>query len=191
MDEAAEQRLINEAREGNQNAFGQLAAHYGDLVYTVALRILRNPQDAEEVAQDAFVKAWKNLKTFEGNAKFSTWLYRIVYNSAISATRKRKEEMSSLSAADVEHEYQTSVQETMACVTAEERSQFVKKALTQLSEEDSLILSLFYLAEKRIDEIVEITGWKESNVKVRLHRSRKRMYDVLEQLLKSEVRSIL
>ena len=86
---SAEDLLLRQAGLGQPQALAQLVRHYQALAYTVALRVVGNPQDAEEVVQDAFLKAFAALAQFQRAAKFSTWLYRIVYNTALTKKRSR------------------------------------------------------------------------------------------------------
>lgn len=184
--------IIAKVKEGDMAAFNVLIDEHKAMAFTLALKLMKNREDAEEVAQDAFLKAYKNIHQFEGNAKFSTWLYTIVYNTALTRLRKKKiqttdldfhqeENLASYSESDKEwHRLQKS-----------ERSGYIKEALELLSSEDQVVITLFYLSENSLQEICEITNWELSNVKVRLHRARKRLLKALEQLLDTEVRSLL
>ncbi|OEK02389.1 hypothetical protein BFP97_13030 [Roseivirga sp. 4D4] len=184
--------IIAKVKEGDMAAFNVLIDEYKAMAFTLAMKLMKNREDAEEVAQDAFLKAYKSIHQFEGNSKFSTWLYTIVYNTALTRLRKKKlqttdldfhqeENLASYSESDKEwHRLQKS-----------ERSGYIKEALELLSTEDQVVITLFYLNENSLQEICEITNWELSNVKVRLHRSRKRLLKALEQLLDTEVRSLL
>ena len=90
MKEPNDQIYIDKVRAGDSSAFSYLVDNYKDMAYTIALKIVRNAEDAEEVAQDSFIKAFQQINTFQGKSKFSTWLYTIVYRTAISKTRKKK-----------------------------------------------------------------------------------------------------
>jgi len=80
---------IEKVLKGDTTAYADIVNKHKEMVFTIAVKILRNREDAEEIAQDAFVKAFQALPGFKGEARFSTWLYRIVYNAAISQSRKR------------------------------------------------------------------------------------------------------
>ncbi|WP_185152780.1 sigma-70 family RNA polymerase sigma factor [Fulvivirga aurantia] len=173
-------RLIDQILEGQQAPFNQLVLKYQNYAFTIAVNILKNEQDAEEVTHDAFVKAYKNLNSFNRTAKFSTWLYRIVFNTAISLNRKTKiikrplDEVSKFIATDssqLEHE---------------DQRRYINEGLKTLCKEDRAVITLFYLKENSIEEIAEITGQKTSTVKVRLHRARKRLAMALKDTLKEE-----
>lgn len=184
--------IIAKVKAGDMTAFNVLIDEYKAMAFTLALKLMKNREDAEEVAQDAFLKAYKNINQFEGNSKFSTWLYTIVYNTALTRLRKKKLPTSDLDGHREEYlsSYSESDKEWHQLQKAE-RSGYIKQALDLLSPEDQIAITLFYLNENSIQEICEITGWELSNVKVRLHRSRKRLLKVLEQLLDTEVRSLL
>lgn len=153
------------------------------MVYTVAQRILRNAMDAEEVTQDVFVKALSKLDAFQGGGKFSTWLYSIAYRTAISALRTRKQENASL---DQLSEFGKEPADTIALPDAD-RSKALEFALAQLAEEDAALMTMYYLEEMSVDEIVTVTSLSASNVKVKLHRCRARMQDLLKAHLKEEL----
>ncbi len=171
------------ALNGDQRGQGALISRYQHMVYTVAHRVMRNTMDAEEVTQDVFVKALGKLGEFQGGGKFSTWLYSIAYRTAISALRSRKQESSSL------EQLQENGMEPAATMAqpVDERRAALDHALSQLPEEDAAILTMYYLEEMSVDEIVTVTSLGASNVKVKLHRGRKKMHDVLKDHLKEEL----
>jgi RNA polymerase sigma factor (sigma-70 family) len=180
---------INQVLEGNTAQFAVLVERYKDFAYTIALRITKNAEDAEEVSQDSFLKAFQQLDSFHGSSKFSTWLYTIVFRTAISKTRKNVLETADTDSFVVENkhvEHNTPLDE----LSKADQSAFVKSAIERLPEMDGLIISLYYIEESSISEIEEITGWTESNVKVKLHRARKKLQKELEVLLKHEIESI-
>ena len=184
--------IIAKVKEGDMTAFNALIDEYKAMAFTLALKLMKNREDAEEVTQDAFLKAYKNIKQFEGKAKFSTWLYTIVYNTALTKLRKKKIPTSDITYHNEENlsSYHESDNEWHQLQKAE-RSGYIKQAMELLSREDQVAITLFYLNENSLQEICEITDWELSNVKVRLHRARKRLLKVLEQLLDTEVRSLL
>jgi RNA polymerase sigma-70 factor (ECF subfamily) len=144
---------------------------------------VQNREDAQEVAQDVFVKAFQKLNTFRRDSRFSTWLYRIAFNEAISRTRlKRLPEVDfideiSESAAEEE------VEENVLGLDPSEQQQAVSKALKKLPPGDRLLIDLFYREGLPVGEISIITGMSESNVKVRMHRLRKKIYVELNEIL--------
>jgi RNA polymerase sigma-70 factor (ECF subfamily) len=187
MEHRDDNHYIEKVMAGETAAFAFLVNRHKDLVYTIALKILQSREDAEEVAQDAFVKAFQKLATFRKDSKFSTWLYRIAYNEAISKTRLRKftevelvEEISE-STADEE------VENGVLGLSYEEQRKAIDIVMKRLPEPDQLLITLFYLQGMPISEICEITGLSESNAKVRLHRLRKRIYVELNEILSRKV----
>lgn len=179
--------LIQRILSGESRAFGELVELYQHMVYTVCMRVLRNPEDAQEASQDAFVKAYRNLSGFSGSSKFSTWLYTIAYRSAISRARQRRTDTDHLD--DLTH--QPNAAGTGEALHKKDVRQYLNQALEKLTPEESTILSLHYLDEQSVEEIVTITGLSASNVKVRLFRSRKRLEAVLNKELNGEARSLL
>jgi RNA polymerase sigma-70 factor (ECF subfamily) len=159
---------IERTLAGDVEAFSTLVERYRSLVFAVTLKILRNRHDAEDLAQESFVKAFCSLSSFKREAKFSTWLCQIAYNTAVSHTRKKRPDKAGADILpnDFVDEYEPS----------EERSEMqtlLKRALSQLSPEDELLINLYYQYDNSVDEIASITGLTGSNVKVRLHRIRK------------------
>ncbi|KYG78304.1 MULTISPECIES: RNA polymerase sigma factor [Roseivirga] len=184
--------IIAKVKQGDMVAFNALIDEYKAMAFTLALKLMKNREDAEEVAQDAFVKAYKNIGQFEGKSKFSTWLYTIVYNTALTRLRKKQLDIQDIDSHSVESSsaFSESGMEWRN-LQRDERSSYIKQALEQLVEEDQVVITLFYLNENSLAEICEITNWELSNVKVRLHRARKRLLIELEKLLETEVRSLL
>ena len=178
-----EQEAIARSRSGDHSAFAWIVKEYKHMAYTVAMRILRHREEAEEVTQDAFVKAYQNLNGYVGGSKFSTWLFSITYRTAISKLRARRASTSEL---DNVPEAFTATSDTSNTELTDRRAA-LEHALSQLSPEDATVVSLFYLHEQNVEEIVTATGLSASNVKVKLHRSRKKLFEILNQHLKEEV----
>jgi RNA polymerase sigma factor (sigma-70 family) len=182
---------IDRIVSGDVNAFSHLVDRYKGMVYTLSLKLLKNAEDAEELAQDVFIKVFNSLKDFKFDSKFSTWLYRITYNAAISKLRKKQIETRDIENVSLPESQVLNSYNALNELTKQEQIKYIKLVLERLNEEDSVILTLFYLQENSIQEICEITGYSESNVKVKLHRARKTFYDELQFILKDEVISIL
>ncbi|GHE52733.1 RNA polymerase sigma factor [Roseivirga thermotolerans] len=184
--------IIARVKQGDMVAFNALIDEHKAMAFTLAIKLLKNREDAEEVTQDAFVKAYKNISQFEGKSKFSTWLYTIVYNTALTRLRKKQISIQELDSHTVENSAEASESSaSWNTLRKDERSSYIQQALHRLVEEDQVVITLFYLNENSLVEICEITGWELSNVKVRLHRARKRLLAQLEKLLDTEVRSLL
>jgi len=170
---------IEAVRNGNVQAFSFLIEKYQKLVYTLALKLLKKPEEAEEMAQDTFIKAFQKLDSYEGKSKFSTWLYSITYNACISELRKRRIEFKSLDDRQISDQKK------------EDQEKYLNLALEKLPEDDQVLVTLYYYESQSMDEISQITGLTVSNIKVKIHRARKRMYTILHEMLKEEVYSLL
>lgn len=181
-----EQLMIQQLLKGNTKAFQQFVVHYQDYVFTIVHRIVNQTEDAEDVAQEVFVKAYKYIKNFDGKSKLSTWLYRIAVNTAISHRRKKKYHTTELTDA---HQQSTVKQENR--VKTEEQKKYIQQAFALLSEDDVTLLTLFYLKELSLKEIADVIQLEQNNVKVKLYRARKRLADKLKFILKQEVKTIL
>jgi len=163
-------------KKGDTTAFATLVDKHKDMVFTICVKIVRKAEDAEELAQDVFLKVYEKLNTFRGDARFSTWLYRIAYNAAISKTRKRRLEVEAIDDFTINNYSIDDVREELQAADKEEQQALLNKAMESLSEDDYLIIKLFYLSELPVKDISEITGLSQANVKVKLHRIRKKMY---------------
>ncbi len=177
---------IDKVLKNDLNAYSVLVDRHKDMVYSIALKILKNKEDAEELAQDVFMKAYQSLKSFKRESKFSTWLYRIVYNSAISKTRKKQFKTTDLDYNIVENYSTDEIKEDVERLSDDEQKKIVNAILEKLNPEESILITLFYFDEKTTEDISIITGLSQSNVKVRLHRLRKRLLiEVQSQIQKS------
>ena len=191
MENSSDQNYIDKVLGGDTNAFSYLIEKYKNMAYTIAIKIVKNNEDAEEIAQDSFLKAYNKLNTFKGNSKFSTWLYTIVYRNAISKVRKKK-----IVTTDIDDHVINNYQSDhdfpqIEAIKNKEQEIYVKKIINKLPETDALLITLFYLNESKVDEIEEITGLTRTNIKVKLHRARKKLYNELSVLLKEEAKEIL
>jgi RNA polymerase sigma factor (sigma-70 family) len=182
---------IDRVLNGDVNAFSYLVDQHKGLVYTLAFRMLKNAEDAEELAQDTFVKAFNSLKNFKFESKFSTWLYSITYHAAVSKLRKKQMEVTDIDQVNLNMTQVLSTYDAINALTKSEQRKYINETLNQLNNDDALIISMYYLNENSIEEISDATGLTLSNVKVKLHRSRKRFYDTLKIILKDEVKAIL
>lgn len=171
--------LIDRILAGERQLYATLVDKYKSYAYTLAVKILENRPDAEEAAQDSFIKAFHYLKTFNKQARFSTWLYRIVFNTAISYKRKNKPSFQSIETAVVYTERNDDLEQR-------DKHAFLAKAMEKLSDADRLAIQLFYMKEFSMEEVAEMTGQNANTVKVRIHRARTRLADELKKILKEE-----
>jgi len=191
MTATKDQIYIQKVLLGDISSYSCLVDNYKDMVFTLALKIVRNREDAEEVAQGSFVKAFQKLQTFKGESKFSTWLYTIVYRTAITKIRKKIVETTDVNEYVIDnHSVGFSISQ-LDLLKSEEQKKYVKMAIDVLPELDALLITLFYINENTFDEIIEITGLTMANVKVRLFRARKKIYNELSKVLKEELNTII
>lgn len=180
MKSLEDQVYIERVKSGDLAAYGFLVDKYKNMAYTIALRILSDPVEAEDMAQESFVKAYLQISSFQNKSKFSTWLYTIVYRSAVSKLKGSQRKMLALDEQFFEKE-QTDVP-TDPLITAE-REYYVKEAIKKLPKLESLVITLFYFEENSVEEIEEITGLSKSNIKVKLFRARKTLEKELHFLV--------
>jgi RNA polymerase sigma factor (sigma-70 family) len=190
-DDQAEKIWIDRVLAGDTGAFALLVKKHQGMAFTLALKLVKNREEAEEVAQDAFLKAYRALSTYQQKARFSTWLYRIVYTTALNHLKKKKINTVPVDDPYLDHENLAEHQNQLDALTASEQKHFLSLALERLPGDDSFILTLYYLEETPIAEICQITGLTESNVKIKLFRARKRLHGILEQILKKETKDLL
>jgi RNA polymerase sigma factor (sigma-70 family) len=183
--------LISKILKGEQSFFAQLVERYQNYVFTLVLRFTDSREDAEEISQDIFVKAYRSLADFRGESKFSTWLYTIVRTSCITFLRKKKLDITSI---DNERTFlQLENRESgFSANTIEQKSRhaMVNDAIRLLSPDDAQLITLFYKGEQSLDEIGKVMGLEPNTVKVKLHRARHRLKEKMEKYFSHEVREI-
>ncbi len=184
--------LIEKIILGDTNAFSILINRYKNQAYNIAFRILNNREDAEESASDAFLKVYHNLKDFDKNSSFSTWLYSIVYNNSISIRRKKKDTLDlmdniklddeNLGEFEISEDIADSFEDNLT-IEIEKSNQLekLKLAILKLKELEQVIITLYYIEDKSTDEIANITGKSVSNVKIILFRARKVLYNLMKE----------
>jgi RNA polymerase sigma factor (sigma-70 family) len=177
---------IGKVLQGEKAAYSYLVNRYSDMVYSIALKLLHNASDAEDIAQEVFISAFQSLKDYRGGSKFSTWLYRITYNKTISKLRKTKYEISTDNEKHLENwggsdpdSYRGQVQ---GLNDEETKVQVLEKVISQLPQDEQLLIMLHYYEDQSVEEISIITGFSASNVKVKLFRIRKKMKEMIEKI---------
>jgi len=183
----SDQYYIKLVLSGKREAFSVIVDRYQDNVYNLALRICGNREDAEEVAQDSFVKVFRSLGSFKGKSSLSTWIYRIVYNTSITFVKKHRYGVLSLQDFPADAVDFIRDCETDADAEIEYRKTILAFALQKLEFEDRAIITMHYYEDMSQNEISTITGLSGSNVKVRLHRARKKMQEIIEKYKKQEL----
>jgi RNA polymerase sigma factor (sigma-70 family) len=176
-----ENELIDRILAGERQLYAELVNKYKSYAYTIALKVVENKPEAEEAAQDAFIKAFNYLKSFNRQAKFSTWLYRIVFNTAISYRRKNRQQFQDIQENTVEFDEQADTQ-----IERDDKQIFLKQAMDKLNEADRLSIQLYYIKELSLEEVAETMGQNLNTIKVRVHRARQRLADELKRILKQE-----
>ncbi len=170
---------IKQVLDGNTNAFRNIVNTHKDRAFNLAFRICRNREEAEEIIQDSFMKAYRSLGDFRMDSSFTTWFYRIVYNTSVSFLRTKKDNNINLDADFAEKYRYSEINSYEYEAESEYNRILVNKALGKLNDEERGIISLFYYDELSLNEIAAITGDSVSNIKVKLHRSRKIMSEAL------------
>lgn len=174
--------IIDRVLRGEQALYAHLVKRYQNFVFTIALRYTPNREDAEEISQDVFVKAYRSLADFRGESKFSTWLYTIVTTTCITFLRKKKVTIHSL---DNEHIFEAADNQNSAFkanqVEQKSKAQAINEAIKLLSVDDARIITLFYQAEQSLEEIGRIIGIDPNTAKVKLHRARVRLKEKMER----------
>ena len=185
-----DEEIISRILKGEQSAFSILVEKYQNYVFTLVLRFTENREDAEEIAQDVFVKAYRSLADFRGDSKFSTWLFTITRTTCLSFLRKKVDTQSldneriGLQVENRESGFNANL------VEQKSRHTMLSRAISMLSVDDAQILNLFYKAEQTLEEIGKIMGLDPNTVKVKLHRARQRLKEKMEKYFAHEVREI-
>ncbi|MFK8046576.1 MAG: RNA polymerase sigma factor [Crocinitomicaceae bacterium] len=182
-----ESQIIQKVQAGDYQAFSELVNRHKNMVYSLVLRMVPSAEDAEEVAQDSFIKAFKAIKSFQAKAKFSTWLYKIAYFTAINHLRKKKALTSDIDFERIENTDDSALDH----LNLNDQKQYIDKAMSYLKPIERQLIALFYLEEFTNKEIGEITGLSQSNIKVSLMRSRKKLAGILNALLNNEIESLI
>jgi RNA polymerase sigma factor (sigma-70 family) len=184
--------LINKVLGGEKAAYADLMKRHQRFVFTLALRFAKNREDAEEIAQDCFIKAYRSLNTFRSTSKFSTWLYSIVYTTAMTFLRKKRLDIQSIDTEAGLLNIQNHVSDLNADdVEHKSKMVFVNRAIDQLSPDDAAVITLFYQGEQSLEEIGQALGMEANTVKVKLHRARHRLKEKIEDILHHEVKELL
>ncbi len=187
----SDDQIIQRILKGDRSAFAILVERYQNYVFTLVLRFTINREDAEEISQDVFVKAFRSLQDFRGDSKFSTWLFTITRTTCLSFLRKKKLDIVSLDneRTELQLENQESSQHANG-VEQKSRHDMLNRAIMMLSPDDAQVLNLFYQADQSLEEIGRIMRLDPNNVKVKLHRARHRLKEKMEKYFANEVREI-
>lgn len=182
-----DQTYIEKTLKGDTNAFAFLVNNYKVMVFSLAMKMLKSREEAEEISQDTFIKAYKNLSKFKGDSKFSTWLYKIAYRSCLDSLKKNRDKYHTDTIDEITINKINSTDNILEEISRKERAVIIKECLDKLPEEERTILWMFYYDELSLKEILEITDLSESNLKVKLHRARKRLLTVVKNNVEPEI----
>lgn len=160
--------LIQRAQSGDTQALNDLIEAHRSLAYSIALKYLKNNEDAEDVTQNAFIIVFKYLKNFRSESNFSTWLYKIIYHECLKELKLKKQ--------TIEYFPEFTKLEPLSEIIEKEIN--IEELLNYLKPSEYIVISLFYLKEKSIKDISQITTFSESNIKVILHRGRARLKEI-------------
>ena len=167
-----EKQIIERIQKGENELFGLLLVNYSNQIFGLIVRMVGNREDAEELTQDVFLKVFRALPDYRGESSFSTWLYRIAYNCAVSKIRKKRQRfylggtLWKRLAGEVPEEEFTPQEDQLVSL---------EQALRRLPPEEALMILMFYWEKKSVQELAKITGLSAGNVKVRLHRIREKL----------------
>jgi RNA polymerase sigma-70 factor (ECF subfamily) len=189
--------LIEQALAGNQSAYTDLVKRHQRFVFTLAMRFAKSREDAEEIAQDCFIKAYRSLASFQGQSKFSTWLYSIVYTTAMTFLRKKRVVTDSIDDENIyiridadSYRHQASGYDVNNAEN-KSRSFYLNKAIEQLLPDDAAVITMFYKGELSLEEIGQALRMEANTVKVKLFRARRRLKEKLERNLKHEAKELI
>lgn len=175
-----EKELIKRITQGETELFAHIAEHYAQAVYALIVRIVGNNEDAEELTQDVLLRVFENLPYFNFKSSFSTWLYRIAYNHAISFARHRRQPHYAIDENRLRNVSDDEVEQMEATADNEQQIEALARAINRLDAEERALITLFYYKERSVAECAEIMSQSENNIKVRLHRIRKKLYILIQ-----------
>ena len=174
-----ETHIIQEILNGKTEQYEYFLDRYGQQVFVLIDRIVACQEDAEELTQDVFLKAFQQLSSFKAESSFSTWIYRIATNTALSVVRKKKDEVVRLEDSAFANLSDSQVDEALED-DSEEQLQRLQRAMEQLDADERALISLYYMEEKPLVEVAFILGLTEANVKTKLYRLRKKLYILIK-----------
>ena len=180
MNKSEDQVYIDLTKNGDTTAFAYLVDRYKDMAYTISLKMIRDPDEAEDAAQESFIRAYESIGSFRGNGKFSTWLYTIVYRTCLRYIKRNR----TIQLNDEDEAWPADDQiPVIERLQNDEQSRYIANAINELPPIESLLITLYYMNESSIREIGEITGLSAANIKIQLFRARKRLEKKLSCLI--------
>ncbi len=180
MQTDTDQYLIQQTLQGDTSAFAKLVDKYQSYVFTIVVRMVKVREEAEEVSQDTFIKAYESLGSFRGESKFSSWLYSIAYRKALDNLRKNKKHKSFQLLEEITESDVGVVENGLQQMETAERKEKIQECIMQLPEVEAALITLYYFEEQSIKELAVVTKLSEENIKVKLYRSRKKLFNLLQ-----------
>jgi len=187
MTKFPDQHFITQILGGNTNAFSVLVDRYKDVVFSLALKMVKHREEAEEVAQDTFIKVFNSLEKFKGDSKFSTWIYKVAYNTCLDRMKKNKKHEGNITIDDFSEHLVKTMDNALSQMVDEERKKAIQDCLNLLPSEEGFLLTLFYFDDQSLDEIAKIMDITPNNAKVKLFRSRKKLASIIKEKLEPEI----
>jgi len=187
MSTISDQHYIDKILQGETNSFAVLVDRYKDMIFTLSLKMVKNREEAEEVAQDTFIKIYNSLDKFKGDSKFSTWIYKIAYNTCLDRLKKNKKEDLYISIDEFSAHLIKTMDNALTALEEKERKQTIQKCLNLLPSDENFLLTLFYFEDQSLEEIGKIMNISANNAKVKLFRSRQKLAVILKQQLEPEI----
>jgi len=187
MDKLNDLYYINLVKDGNTSAYAVLVDRYKDFVFNLSLKMLQQREEAEEAAQDTFIKIFKSLQTFKGESKFSTWLYKVTYNNCLDRLKKQKKNRLFLELNEFTEREVKSIMSVLEMIEEVERKKMVQDCIASLDEEDRFLVTLYYFHENSLKEISQIMKINENNLKIKLHRARKKLAGLFKLKIEPEI----
>lgn len=187
MSTIPDQHYIDRILQGETNLFAVLVDRYKDMIFTLSLKMVKNREEAEEAAQDTFIKVYNSLSKFKGDSKFSTWIYKISYNNCLDRLKKNKKEDLNISIDEFSSHLVKTMDNALSALVDAERKQAIQNCLNLLPREDNFLLTLFYFEDQNLEEIGKIMNINANNVKVKLFRSRQKLATILKKQLEPEI----
>lgn len=182
-----DQHYITLVLNGNPNAFATLVDRYKNMVFTLALKMVSNREEAEEIAQDTFIKVYSSLNKFKGESKFSTWVYKITYNTCLDYLKKNKKEKKVTYIEDFSEHQTKEIESAFDAIDEKERNQVIQECLEKLPSDEAFLLTLYYFDGQSVDEISKVMNNSVGNIKVKLFRTRKKLASILKERLEPEI----
>lgn len=187
MHQDTDQYYISETLKGDSRAYSFLVEKYQNFVYTIVIRMVKVKEEAEEVSQDTFIKAFQSLSSYRGESKFSTWLYSIAYRKALDRIRKNNKINTTELIEEITESNFESIENALHYIQEQERNEIIKKCILQLKEQEAAIITFYYYEDLTVKEIAKITQLTEDNIKIKLHRSRNKLFSLLKNFVLPEI----